>query len=93
MPNEDEGLWLRIKTPLSEILNMLNPYPANLMNAYPISPGIVDRGLNDISLVQPVGEPVYQELKGGILKRKPKPQSTAPKLTLEEQAKLSGNSP
>jgi hypothetical protein len=40
---------------------MLCPYPASLMNGYPISNSIADKSLNDISLVQPIGKPVYFE--------------------------------
>lgn len=46
---------------LSDILNMLSPYPANLMKAYPISNKIGDKTLNDISLILPLGKPVYKE--------------------------------
>jgi len=31
------------------------------MNAYPISTRIADKNLNDVSLVQPTGNPIYYE--------------------------------
>ena len=51
--NEDESTWLRTSAQLSDILSMLSPYPANLMNAFPVSNKIADKTLNDISLIQP----------------------------------------
>lgn len=58
---EYESRWVRGSTQLSEVLDMLNPFPYNLMNAYPISTKIADKTLNNISLVQPMGETVYNE--------------------------------
>lgn len=59
--NEYESTWLRTSAQLSDILSMLCPYPSNLMNAYPIGNKISDKTLNDLSLVQPIGKPVYNE--------------------------------
>ena len=59
--NEYESTWLRTSAQLSDILSMLSPYPVSLMNAYPISTKIADKTLNDISLVQPIGKPVFNE--------------------------------
>ncbi len=59
--NEYESTWLRTSAQLSDILSMLSPYPVSLMNAYAISPKIADKTLNDLSLVQPTGKPVYNE--------------------------------
>lgn len=56
-----ESIYIRESAQLSEILSMLDPYPNNLMNAYPISNKIADITLNDISLVQPIGKTVYNE--------------------------------
>jgi putative SOS response-associated peptidase YedK len=68
--NEDENTWLRTSAQLSDILSMLCPYPANLMNAYPISANIVDKNLNDISLVQPIGKSIFHEDLTYIRKKK-----------------------
>lgn len=57
---EYENRWIRPSTQLGEVLGMLSPYPTQLMNAYPISPSTTD-GINDISLIQPTGKPVYVE--------------------------------
>jgi putative SOS response-associated peptidase YedK len=62
--NEYENTWLRTSAQLSDILSMLSPYPANLMNTYPISAKIADKSLNDVSLVQPIGKTVYTEPTG-----------------------------
>jgi len=40
---------------------MLRPYPTNLINAYPISTKIANKSLNDMSLAQSFGKPVYFE--------------------------------
>ena len=53
LDNEQYNRWLNPSTPLGEVLSMLCPYPTNKMNAYPISPRIADRTLNDKSLVTP----------------------------------------
>lgn len=56
-----DSRWLRPSSELFEILDMLTPYPTNLMNAYPISTKIINTDLNEKSLVMPVGKPVYLE--------------------------------
>lgn len=56
-----ESSFIRSSTPLSEILNVLIPYPENRMNAYTISTRITDQAANDKSLIQPQGEPVFKE--------------------------------
>ncbi|NQU32024.1 MAG: SOS response-associated peptidase family protein [Bacteroidetes bacterium] len=84
--NEFENRWLRPSTELSEILNMLNPYPTNLMNAYPIATTIREVEKNDISLIQPVGKPVLQEFKGGWIRKREKVKEESHKPTLAEGA-------
>jgi putative SOS response-associated peptidase YedK len=59
--NEYESTWLRTSAQLSDILSMLCPNPANIMNAFPSSTKMDDISLNDISFVQPIGLPVYFE--------------------------------
>ena len=53
-----ESNWLKQSAQLSDILYMLSTYPANKMNAYPISKKIIDINLNDKSLIMPVGKKV-----------------------------------
>jgi putative SOS response-associated peptidase YedK len=81
---EDESTWLRTSAQLSDILSMLSPYPANLMNAYPIGDKINDKSLNEISLIQPIGKPVIQEFIYTRTK-KPKRENSFPDLTLAER--------
>jgi len=85
--NEDESTWLRISAQLSDILSMLSPYPANLMNAYPISTKIADKTLNDVSLIQPTGKTVYQEPTYTRMK-KPKRENSFPNFTLADRLGL-----
>jgi hypothetical protein len=40
---------------------MLKPYPAHLMNAYPIATTLKNPRANGIELLQPVGERIYKE--------------------------------
>lgn len=68
-PN-DEYRWLKADTPLSGILQALIQYPATLMNAYPIAAPL--DAVDDVSLVQPTGKPVYQEQMEYIPLRKQK---------------------
>lgn len=58
---QQEQRWLRSTTELWQVLELLNTYPANLMNAFPISTKIADSAINDISLVQPTGTKIYYE--------------------------------
>lgn len=82
--NEYESTWLRTSAQLSDILSMLSPYPANLMNAYPISNKIADKALNDTSLIQPLGKPVYQE-PTYVRQKKPKRENSFPNVTLADR--------
>ena len=82
--NEYESTWLRTSAQLSDILSMLSPYPANLMNAYPISDKIADKTLNDISLIQPIGKPVYQE-PTYVRQKKMKRENSFPNVTLSDR--------
>ncbi len=68
---KDETRWLKEDTSLSQVLQALVIYPAKLMNAYPIAPPPYD--LNNVSLVKPIGDLLYQEQQEFMLmKRKPK---------------------
>jgi putative SOS response-associated peptidase YedK len=57
----DEVTWLNPSTELSQITKLLEPYPANLMNAYPVSPEIKSPKNNYKELLTPVGERLYPE--------------------------------
>ena len=58
---EQERAWIDIATPLADITAMLRPYPAKLLNAYPISPEIRDPRANGSHLLAPIGQRVYPE--------------------------------
>lgn len=59
----NEKKWLKDTTPLSDITNMLLPYNAELMNAYPISPAIKNPKSDDKELIMPTGERLTDERK------------------------------
>jgi len=50
-----EAAWLNLKTPLTDITRMLNSYPSEKMNAYPISSKIKNPKANEASLLEPIG--------------------------------------
>ena len=58
---EDEFRWLRDGIPNEEIASLMRPYPAGLMNAFPISPEIKNPRVNDVSILQPIGPPIFPE--------------------------------
>lgn len=58
-----ESTWLDADAPLSYITPFLHPYPAALLNAYPVSSNVKNIKINDPSLVQPVGERIYSEIQ------------------------------
>lgn len=61
LTDENHGKWLDPNLPLNEALAMLHPYPAALMNAYPIDPAIRPPAANGAHLLDPVGERLFPE--------------------------------
>jgi putative SOS response-associated peptidase YedK len=57
----DELKWLNPNTPLSKITEMLRPYSADLMNAYPINPAISNPKATGRELIDPIGEPIEKD--------------------------------
>lgn len=57
----DEKHWLSDNLPLSELTRLLVPYPADLMNAYPIAPTIKDPRADDPGLIHPAGQRLMPE--------------------------------
>ncbi len=43
---EDEKKWLDLDQPINQVLQLLEPYPQNLMEAYCISPLISKKGVD-----------------------------------------------
>lgn len=62
LPQRSEQRWLRQNIPLTDVTAMLKPYPAELMNAYPISSDIKVPGKNEKELIQPIGERLLPEV-------------------------------
>jgi len=57
----DEKLWLSDNVPLADITRLLVPYPAELMNAYPIAPTIKNPAVDDPGLIHPAGQRLVPE--------------------------------
>jgi putative SOS response-associated peptidase YedK len=53
--------WLSKESSLMEITHMLQPYPAKLMNAYPVSTKMKNARNKGKELVEPTGQRVYTE--------------------------------
>lgn len=58
-----EKKWLNLKLPLSDVTRLLRPYPAELMNAYPINPAIKSPRAEGKNLIDPSGERVMPEFE------------------------------
>lgn len=83
-----ESTWLRTSSQLSSILDCLNPFPTELMNAYPLSDKIKTPENNSGELIHPIGEKIYAEKEKWVYSRKKKPvYYQTPKLTMGEKAK------
>jgi putative SOS response-associated peptidase YedK len=56
-----EGKWLRSNAPLSSVTSYLSSYPAEKMNAYPITPAIKDTQNNGREFIEPLGPRLQPE--------------------------------
>jgi putative SOS response-associated peptidase YedK len=61
LPRHLEQAWLSDDLPLSDVTSMLKPYPADLMNAYPISPAIKNPRAEGPELLKPAGQRLTPE--------------------------------
>lgn len=61
LPSLYETNWLKSSLHLSEILSFLVTFPLRKMNAYPVSELINVGGVNDSSLLGPIGEKLQKE--------------------------------
>lgn len=61
LPRHYEQAWLRQDLPLSDVTAMLRPFPAELMNAYPISNAIRNPWAEGAELLKPIGDTIYTE--------------------------------
>lgn len=53
--------YLRIHTPLNEVMRMLRPMESDTLNLYPVSEKINNFDINDRELLLPVGQRCYKE--------------------------------
>ncbi len=65
LAERDEQRWLKAEH-LNEITGMLEPYPSEEMNAYPVSPRIKNPRQNDRDLIEPVGQRLEPETESRI---------------------------
>lgn len=56
-----ESRWLKQDLPLADVTKLLKPYPADLMNAYPVDPAIKNPSAEGKELLKPIGERVLPE--------------------------------
>ncbi len=61
LSEQHEQEWLNSDLFLGEVVDLLQPYPADEMNAYPISPRIKSPKNKDPFLLKPMGERIYLE--------------------------------
>jgi len=57
----DEQKWLDEKRPLSDVTELLRPYPSEKMNAYPIAKDIKNPRAEGPELIEPVGQRLTPE--------------------------------
>jgi putative SOS response-associated peptidase YedK len=61
LPRRHEKTWLSNEVPLADITRLLEPYPGEEMNAYPIDPKIKNPRAEGKELVKPIGERLVAE--------------------------------
>jgi len=62
LPKGRERDWLRPSNHLTDILRMLDMYPADKMNAYPICKQIESEGPYSSEILKPIGDRIYSEI-------------------------------
>ncbi|MDG1252544.1 MAG: SOS response-associated peptidase [Schleiferiaceae bacterium] len=61
IPRDAEQDWLSLDSELSDITELLKPYPGERLNAYPISPAIKNPRNKDVKILLPTGERLFSE--------------------------------
>jgi len=61
LSRKHEQAWLSNDLPLADVTRLLAPYPAELMNAYPIDPSIKNPRMDGPELIRPAGERIFPE--------------------------------
>lgn len=102
VPRGKEALWLNPQTPLHYITGMLQPYPYQEMNAYPINAKIKNPKCQDEDVLKPMGELLVPEVDYRVRFEQKLAETKAQKrgkrdeegkLTLAEKMKLTDNKP
>jgi len=63
LTKSNEKEWIKSTRHLSEVLGMLNQFPVDQMNAYPVSDLVDNPGINDISMISPIGEKLQADFE------------------------------
>jgi len=58
-----ETSWIKSTKHLSDVLQMLNPFPEDQMNAYPISDLVNETGINEVAMIIPTGDKIQIEVE------------------------------
>ncbi|HZK97078.1 MAG TPA: SOS response-associated peptidase [Prolixibacteraceae bacterium] len=80
LSRSEEMEWIRASNHLSDVLGLLNAYPYEKMNAYPVSEKVNWKCNNDPSMLNPTGEKLLKEVitqplqQRGFHKEKPSPE-------------------
>jgi putative SOS response-associated peptidase YedK len=69
LPGHTYHTWLNNNSSLSQITELLQQYPADQMNAYPITPSIKNPNNNSVQLLNPLGERLIPETEFKVVKR------------------------
>lgn len=63
LTRSNEKDWIKSTRHLSEVLGMLNQFPVDQMNAYPISDLVNNPEINEISMINPIGEKLQTDFE------------------------------
>ncbi|MGD9993016.1 MAG: SOS response-associated peptidase [Salinivirgaceae bacterium] len=61
LPRKREQTWLNSNAPLTDITRMLEPFPGELMNAYPVASRVKDSRIKGKELITPIGQPLFSD--------------------------------
>lgn len=61
LSRENEGRWLSSDMAYDDLSSMMIPYPAELMNGYPVASAIKNPKLNSPGLIEPTGPRIFPE--------------------------------
>jgi len=90
LSRSNETDWLKASNPLSEVLRVLNAYPYDRMNAYPVSESVNWKCNNDPSMLNPDGDKLLKEITITPLEQhryhKQKPHSDKPWFQSHQQS-------